>query len=305
MVLEGGIVSLVQILECNDTLGTCCNDYGLVLILDSFRNALNLLQILVPIILIVVSCIELIKLVTSPDSKKGIKPLIIKYFAAAICFFVPILMDTVLGMMPDEFRVSSCWEQAKISAEVVRSFDNNYINIGDKTMSPVFPSPEDYDSGNERKKPTPGGYSMLNSESSSGGASAGVGDGSATGKAIVEYAKQFVGQAYVWGGTWNGELPYTGTDCSGFVQGVFKHHGINLTRTTYTQWADTGTYTLVTGEVRAGDLVMYDGHVGILTGNGNELVHAKGTNWGIVVDPDYKTCSSHAILGIMRINGVN
>ena len=131
------------------------------------------------------------------------------------------------------------------------------------------------------------------------------GQGSAKGKAIVAYAKQFVGKQYVWGGSWNGELPYTGTDCSGFVQGVFRHNGINLSRTTYTQWADKGTYTLVHGEIKAGDLVMYDGHVAILTGNGNEIVHAKGSKWGIVVDSDYKSSSSHAILGIMRINGVN
>jgi len=50
---------------------------------------------------------------------------------------------------------------------------------------------------------------------------------------------------------------------------------------------------------------MYNGHVGILTGNGNEIIHAKGKNYGVVADPDYTTCSSHMIRGIMRINGVN
>ena len=49
---------------------------------------------------------------------------------------------------------------------------------------------------------------------------------------------------------------------------------------------------------------MYDGHVGILTGIGTEVVHAKGSKWGVVLDKDYRTCSSKAILGIMRINGV-
>ena len=130
--------------------------------------------------------------------------------------------------------------------------------------------------------------------------------GSATGQAIVQYAKSFVGQQYVWGGTWNGEVPYTGTDCSGFVQGVYRHFGISLARTTSEQWADTSKYNVVSSnDIRAGDLVMYDGHVGILTGNGTEIVHAKGAKWGVVLESDYRGCSSHAIRGIMRIKGVN
>ena len=109
----------------------------------------------------------------------------------------------------------------------------------------------------------------------------------------------------MYGGQWNGELPYTPTDCSGFVQGVFRHFGINLNRTTSTQWAAKSTYKLVSPtDIRAGDLIMYDGHVGILTGIGTEVIHAKGSKWGVVIDKDYRTCSSKAILGIMRINGV-
>ena len=41
---------LAQILECNDTLGTCCNDYALVSLLDTVRKMLNLFQIIIPII---------------------------------------------------------------------------------------------------------------------------------------------------------------------------------------------------------------------------------------------------------------
>lgn len=289
-------MSLVQMLECNDTLGTCCDDFGLVMTLDSFRKALNLIQIIVPLILVVLSCVQLIKLIGNPEEKNGLKTLTNKYIGAVVVFFVPIFVNVVLGIMPETYSVSACWEQAKISAEVVRSLKNTYIKADDETSSPIMTNPGDYEKGNKRKTPTGIGQ----------GVGTGAGDGSAKGKAIVKYAKSFVGKRYVWGGTWNGELPYTGTDCSGFVQGVFRHHGIKLTRTTSTQWADKKTYTLVkSGEIKAGDLVMYNGHVGILTGNGNEIVHAKGTKWGIVTDPDYKKCSSKAILGILRIKGVN
>ncbi len=291
-------MSLVQILECNDTLGTCCSDFGLVLGLDAFRKALLLIQLIAPIVLIIWSCVELIRLMNNPDDKKGVKPLITKYIAAAVCFFVPVFVDALLGLMPETFSVSACWEEAKLSAEIVRTFDNGYIGEEDQAMSHLFIDPGDYEKGNERKKPTPkrdGGTST----------STGSGNGSATGKSIVEYARKFVGQRYVYGGTWNGEIPYTPTDCSGFVQGVFRHHGISLPRDTGSQWNAKGTYTLVSGEIRAGDLIMYNGHVGILTGNGTEIIHAKGTKWGVVADSDYRTCSSKAIRGIMRINGVN
>ena len=76
-----------------------------------------------------------------------------------------------------------------------------------------------------------------------------------------------------------------------------------MPRTTYAQWAATDTYTLVTdGNIRAGDVVMYDGHVGILTGNGKEMVHASNSRDGVKISEsyDYRT-----VLGIMRINGVN
>lgn len=284
----------IQILECSGTLGTCCNDYGIVNILDIMRKLFEFLQVIVPIILIIMMTVQLIQMVANPEDKKSPKKIINKLLATVIIFFLPIIVNVVMNMLPENIEVTACWQASKTSAEVLRMQTSRYISPTDETRSVILNQPDEYQRGNKRKTGSSGSGTM------SGGI------GSAKGKAIVEYAKKFVGQRYVWGGTWNGELPYTGTDCSGFVQGVFKHHGINLTRTTYTQWADKKTYTLVNeNNIQAGDLVMYDGHVGILTGNGNEIVHAKGSKYGVVVDQDYKRCSSHAILGIMRINGVN
>lgn len=289
-------MSLIQILDCSEALGTCCSDYGLVTVLDSCRKILNLIQLVAPIILIIWSCVGLISLIINPEEKKLKKSLINKYLAAVLCFFIPVIIDAMLGLMPETFSVSACWKQAQVSAEIVRSLRNEYISEKDKTQSPILLNPDEYEPGDEREEPVVG---------SSNSVSGGSGAGSQKGKEIVKYARSFVGQRYVWGGFWNGELPYTGTDCSGFVQGIFAHHGISLGRDTTSQWADKSKFSIVEGEIKAGDLVMYSEHVGILTGNGNEIIHAKGTNYGIVIDPDYKTCSSKAILGIMRINGVN
>ena len=289
-----------QILECSSTLGNCCGDYSIVVVLNSLRKILNIIQLLVPILLIIWSVVGFINLINHPDDKKGIKKVINKYLAAAIVFFVPVIMDVLLGVLPQSFQVSACWQKAKVSSELIKSSENNYENPYKQEKKTILINPSEYENG----VPSSSASSSSNNSNQSSNSSNSV--GSAKGQAIVQYAKKFVGKKYVWGGSWNGEEPYVGTDCSGFVYGVFKHFGINLSRSTSSQWADKSKYTLVnSNDIRPGDVIMYNGHVGILTGNGNEIVHAKGSKWGVVVDPDYRKCSSHAIRGIMRIKGVN
>lgn len=284
-----------QILSCSSTLGNCCSDPSLAVLLNITRKILSLIQLIVPILLIVFAVLGFFKLVNNPDTKNGIKSVINKFLAAAIVFAVPVLVDVALGLMPDSFQLSACWNDAMLIGEIDRAINYDYVPIDKEHKPKTIINQYEYEKG--RKK-------SANSIISGNGSSSG--SGSAVGQAIVQYALSFVGQQYVWGGTWNGEQPYTGTDCSGFVQGVYRHFGISLPRTTSEQWADTSKYTVVnSNDIRAGDLIMYDGHVAILTGNGTEIVHAKGSKYGIVIDPDYRSCSSHAIRGIMRIKGVN
>lgn len=82
--------------------------------------------------------------------------------------------------------------------------------------------------------------------------------------AIVNYARQFLGVPYVWGGS----TP-SGFDCSGFTQYVYAHFGISLPRTSSAQ-AGAG-YRVSAAEARPGDLVWWPGHVGIYTGSGNNI----------------------------------
>lgn len=102
----------------------------------------------------------------------------------------------------------------------------------------------------------------------------GTEEGSAQGQSVVEYAMQFIGNPYVWGGT---DL-VNGADCSGFVQSVYAHFGISLPRTSAEQRsAGTGvSYS----DIQVGDIVCYDGHVGIYIGDG-EIVNAIGSKYGI------------------------
>lgn len=107
---------------------------------------------------------------------------------------------------------------------------------------------------------------------------------------VVNYALQFVGGRYVWGGN----DPHTGADCSGFVKYVMKHAaGVDLPRTSREQ-AKTGK-SIKSSEMRPGDLIFYTNssgvvnHVAMYIGNG-QVVHAASRKSGIKISTwNYRT----------------
>ena len=111
---------------------------------------------------------------------------------------------------------------------------------------------------------------------------------SSTGSSIVDFATQYVGNPYVYGGT----SLTGGADCSGFVQTVFSNFGISLPRTAAEQ--SYGGTEVSMSDLQPGDLLFYNGsggigHVTIYMGNG-QVVHASNPTNGIVVsDIGYRT----------------
>ena len=99
-----------------------------------------------------------------------------------------------------------------------------------------------------------------------------------SGQAVIDYACQFVGNPYVWGGT----SLTNGADCSGFVQSVYAHFGISLPRTTY-DMVNSG-YAVSYEEAQPGDLILYGdcSHVGLYMGDGN-IVNALNSDKGICI----------------------
>lgn len=98
-----------------------------------------------------------------------------------------------------------------------------------------------------------------------------------SGSSVVQYAMQFVGNPYVWGG----KDPNTGADCSGFTSYVYAHFGISIPSYSYSQRSVGKEVSYANAQ--PGDLICYAGHVAIYMGNG-KIVHAKGTAYGIVAN---------------------
>ena len=105
---------------------------------------------------------------------------------------------------------------------------------------------------------------------------------------MVNYAKQFLGNPYVWGGT----SLTKGADCSGFVQSIMKKYGVSLPRTSAAQ-STKGT-KISLSEAKPGDLIFYAkngtvNHVAMYIGGG-QVIHASNERTGIrISNATYRT----------------
>lgn len=108
---------------------------------------------------------------------------------------------------------------------------------------------------------------------------------------VANYACQFVGNPYKWGGSSLTE----GTDCSGFVMSVYANFGVELPHSSSAD-REVGYEVGSLSEAIPGDIICYSGHVAIYIGNG-QIVHASTAKTGIIIsDAQYRK-----ILCIRRI----
>lgn len=260
---------------CVDDITSCCSDYGLATYLHIVKEALNIIHLVVPIILIIMLSVDFAKMVINPDDpqKKKSKSIKNKFIAAVFIFFIPyivgLLLSLISGSMSD---ISGCWNAADEIFDVMQKTEpyRSKNTTNNTTSDSVLDFSNDQETSKKDK----------NSNSNKG-------------QKVVNYAKKFVGKRYVYGGSWNGEKPYTPTDCSGFVQGVYKHFGITLPRTAAAQ-SKVGKNISSLKSAQPGDLLFYKGkdgsigHVTMYMGN-NKVVHASNEATGIKIsDVNYR-----------------
>jgi hypothetical protein len=126
-----------------------------------------------------------------------------------------------------------------------------------------------------------------------------------SGQALVDFAQQFLGTPYRWGGN----SLSSGIDCSGLVQQVYKHFGISLPRVTYQQI--TQGASVPTDKLRVGDLVFFDtepkkgaDHVGIYIGGG-KFIHAPHTGDVVKISSLADSYYMNRLMAVRRISGVD
>ena len=111
------------------------------------------------------------------------------------------------------------------------------------------------------------------------------------GQQVADFALQFVGNPYVYGGT----SLTKGADCSGFTLAVYSNFGVSLPHSAAAQ-NKKGTNVGSVANAVPGDLIYYSGHVGIYIGN-EQIVHAANSRKGIIVSNVYYD----KVLGVRRI----
>lgn len=152
---------------------------------------------------------------------------------------------------------------------------------------------------NSSKNSSSSNSGSSNSSSSNSSSSNNSASGSGSGSTIANYALNFVGNPYVWGGT----SLTNGADCSGFVQSVYAHFGYSIPRTSRDQASSAG-YEVSINNVQPGDLIFYTNssgtinHVAMYIGNG-KVVNASTARTGIKVS-SYNYRSPYKVKRIVK-----
>ena len=183
----------------------------------------------------------------------------------------------------DSAGESDSWEDSSESTDESQDYEEDYGEESDEESSDEdgdYTEPEPTSSSDNQEEtfrdPVDNEDMEMPEESYSD-----LGYSSSGGQAIVDYAMQFIGNPYVWGGT----SLTNGCDCSGFIYSVFNDCGYGISR-----WPDDDYPHISASELQPGDICVYGHHYSIYIGNGMEI-SAINEAQGINTHPMYYSTS--------------
>lgn len=188
-------------------------------------------------------------------------------------------------------RQEEAERQAQAAAEANQNSGNNNSNSNSNYSNSNSNSNSSNRSNYTPRRSTPRRSTPRRSTPSYSDSSSGSGKGSS----VVSFAKKFVGNPYVFGGS---SLTH-GTDCSGFTMSVYAHFGVSLNRTSYTQVNNGRAVSM--SNLKPGDLLFYKygggtiSHVAIYIGGG-QIVHASNERTGITISGMGSPCAARRVL---------
>ena len=165
------------------------------------------------------------------------------------------------------------------------------IDTGNGAQQTTGDDPAQVDTGDDAQTTDSGTVDTGKGTDSMNAGAGAVTGGSGVGQQAANYACNFVGNPYKFGGT----SLTNGTDCSGFTQAVYAHFGISLPRDSYSQ-RSCGTEVSY-ANAQPGDIICYAGHVALYLGNG-QIVHASTERTGIT----YGYATYRTILSVRRVS---
>ena len=318
---------MIYILDCNSSLGTCCNDYSIAIFIAIIKNAIEVIQIIVPILLIAMSMVQLFKMLTSSDprDKKGVKSLTNKFVAAAIVFFLPIFANIVISLVGEGVNtggldVIKCYKESSSTVEVMNRTRTRYIKKETNNKEPVKVTfdGKDVAEGSDGVNPNDRETKYKNRGSSAGGLASGSAQGIIDGAEKVHTMYEQQGWTYSVGGDlfWNDierstNNPNKVSCCATligsalYVGGVLSEQELNSFNYNYVpsfdsyleshNWIRINNYS----DLQAGDIVIMPGHVQLYAGNGTW--YNAGSTSAIQRDSPYSDDCSGRFLHAWRI----
>ncbi len=127
-------------------IASACSSPALAAFLSIAKRIILLIQIIVPILLLIWGSLGFISMMNNPDQKNGLKNILNKFLAAAIVFFIPVLVNAVMGLVGESTDFSSCWN----SASDRTGTGSTYVDPGNGNRSTFIPNSSDYEKGQNK-----------------------------------------------------------------------------------------------------------------------------------------------------------